>query len=345
MKRASAIAFVLVGLHLLVLLAGFAAPYDPVAQARALPFAPPVRLHVVDANGAFHARPFVYALAPDPNNIDAYVEDTTQRFPVQLLVSGAPYTLLPGVESRIHLFGVEAPARISLLGTDGFGRDVLSRLLYGGRVSIGAGLVATLCALLVGVACGTLAGFFGGRIDAVVMRAADLFMAIPWLYLLFAVRAALPLHLDTRATFLMLVAVLGIVGWARPARLIRGIVLSARERTYVTAARGFGAQPPYLLRRHVLPQAFGVVLTQAGLLVPQYILAEVTLSFLGLGVGEPTPSWGAMLGSLQQVLSADVLLVDVHTGSRPRGRRGLVPRAHVDGARASASRGELGRSV
>jgi peptide/nickel transport system permease protein len=215
-------------------------------------------------------------------------------------MTGSPYMLLPGVESHFHLFGVDAPGRISLLGTDGFGRDVLSRLLHGGRISIGAGLLATLCALLVGVTFGTLAGFFGGRIDAVLMRAADLFMAIPWLYLLFAVRAALPLHLDTRATFLLLVAVLGVVGWAQPARLIRGIVLSARERTYVTAARGFGAGSPYLLRRHVLPHTLGVVLTQAGLLMPQYILAEVTLSFLGLGVGEPTPSWGAMLGSLQQ---------------------------------------------
>jgi peptide/nickel transport system permease protein len=239
-------------------------------------------------------------MTPDPNDLDAYVEDTTQRFPVRMMVTGATYTLVPGIESRLHLFGVDAPGRISLLGTDGFGRDVLSRLLYGGRISIGAGLVATLCALLVGVAFGTLAGFFGGRIDAALMRAADLFMAIPWLYLLFAVRAALPLHLDTRATFLLLVAVLGVVGWARPARLIRGIVLSARERTYVTAARGFGAMSPYLLRRHILPHASGVVLTQAGLLVPQYILAEVTLSFLGLGVGEPTPSWGAMLGNLQQ---------------------------------------------
>lgn len=300
MKRAGLIASVLAGLHLLVLLAGFAAPYDPADQARTLPFAPPSRLHVVDANGSFHLRPFVYALAPDPDNFDAYVEDTTQRFPVRLMVAGSTYSVLPGVESQLHLFGVDAPARISLLGTDGFGRDVLSRLLYGGRISIGAGLLATLCALLVGIGFGTIAGFFGGRIDAGVMRLADLFMAVPWLYLLFAVRAALPLHLDTRATFLLLVAVLGIVGWARPARLIRGIVLSARERTYVTAARGFGAQAPYLLRRHILPQTLGVVLTQAGLLIPQYILAEVTLSFLGLGVGEPTPSWGAMLGSLQQ---------------------------------------------
>jgi peptide/nickel transport system permease protein len=300
MKRAVPIACVLAGLHLVVLLAGFAAPYDPIEQTRTLPFAPPTRVHFFDASGGFHLRPFVYALTPDPNNFDGYIEDTTQRFPLQLMVPGAGYALVPGIESRVHLFGVEAPARISLLGTDGFGRDVLSRLLHGGRVSIGAGLVATLCALLVGVAIGTLAGFFGGRIDAALMSAADLFMAIPWLYLLFAVRAALPLQLDTRATFLLLVAVLGVVGWARPARIVRGIVLSARERTYVTAARGFGATWVYLLRRHILPQTSGVVLTQAGLLVPQYILAEVTLSFLGLGVGEPTPSWGAMLGHLQQ---------------------------------------------
>jgi len=300
MKRTALIASVLGVLHLLVLFAGFAAPYDPVEQTRALPFAPPSQLHFVDAEGGFHLRPFVYALAPDPNDFDAYIEDTTERFPVRLMVAGSTYSVLPGLEGRIHLFGVDAPARVSLLGTDGFGRDVLSRLLHGGRISIGAGLLATLCALLVGIGFGTIAGFFGGRIDAAVMRLADLFMAVPWLYLLFAVRAALPLQLDTRATFLLLVAVLGIVGWARPARLIRGIVLSARERTYVTAARGFGAEAPYLLRRHILPHTLGVVLTQAGLLVPQYILAEVTLSFLGLGVGEPTPSWGAMLGTLQQ---------------------------------------------
>jgi peptide/nickel transport system permease protein len=300
MKRVGLIASVLAGLHLLVLLAGFVAPYDPVEQTRLLPFAPPSRVHFFDADGAFHLRPFVYSLVPAPDSFDAYVEDTTQRFPVRLMVVGSTYDLLPGLESRRHLFGVDAPGRIALLGTDGFGRDVLSRLLHGGRMSIGAGLLATLCALIVGIGFGTIAGFLGGRVDAAVMRFADLFMAVPWLYLLFAVRAALPLHLDTRATFLLLVAVLGMVGWARPARLIRGIVLSVRERTYVTAARGFGAQTPYLLRRHILPQTLGVVLTQAGLLVPQYILAEVTLSFLGLGVGEPTASWGAMLGSLQR---------------------------------------------
>ena len=298
--RARALVVVLAALHLLVLLAGFVAPYDPVDQARALPFAPPVRLHVIDADGRFHPRPFVYALVPDPATADGYMEDRSRRFPVQMMVRGARYSVLPGLESNLHLVGVETPGRLFLLGTDGFGRDLLSRLLHGSRVSVGAGLLATLSALLIGTVLGTVAGFSGGRIDGGVMWAANLFMAVPWLYLLFAARAALPLHIDTRATFLLLVTVLGVVGWARPARLIRGVVLSARERTYVLAARGFGAKPLYLLRRHLLPHTFGVALTQAGLLVPQYILAEVTLSFLGLGVGEPTPSWGTMLGSLQQ---------------------------------------------
>jgi len=276
----------LIALHLVVAFAGFVAPYDPEAQDRSFPYAPPTRVRVFDASGALHA-PFVYAQVPDPADPAAYIDDVSQRYPVRLFANG-------------RLLGVDEPARLSLLGTDGFGRDVFSRLLHGGRVSLAAGLLATLCALLVGMTLGTLAGFFGGVADRAIMRAADVFMALPWIYLLFAVRAALPLHIDTRATFLTLVTVLGIVGWARPARMIRGIVLSARERTYVRAAEGFGASSVYMLRRHILPHTYGVVLTQAGILIPQFLLAEVALSFLGLGIGEPTPSWGAMLGTLQQ---------------------------------------------
>jgi peptide/nickel transport system permease protein len=300
MTRTTWIVRLLIGLHLLILLAGFAAPYDPTAQSRTVPFAPPARLHIVDAEGRFHVRPFVYALTPDANGGDTYTEDTSVRFPVRFLTHGATYSLLPGVASDRHLFGVDAPGRLSIFGTDGYGRDVFSRVLHGARVSVMAGLLATLCALLVGTALGTLAGFSGGLVDRLVMRAADVFMAVPWLYLLFAVRAALPLHIDTRAAFLLLVTVLGVVGWARPSRMIRGIVLSAKERAYVLAAQGFGAPPLYVLRRHVLPHTYGVVLTQAGILVPQFILAEVTLSFLGLGVGEPEASLGSMLGTLQQ---------------------------------------------
>jgi peptide/nickel transport system permease protein len=140
----------------------------------------------------------------------------------------------------------------------------------------------------------------GVWLAAALWRRSELFLALPWLYLLFAVRAFLPLHVTPAQAFLLLVGVIGLVDWARPARLVRGVVLSAREREFVLAARSFGASDLYLIRRHIAPEALGVLLTQAALLVPQYVLAEVTLSFVGLGVSEPVPSWGNMLAALQQ---------------------------------------------
>ena len=153
---------------------------------------------------------------------------------------------------RLHLFGT-MPRPLFLLGTDGFGRDQFSRLLHGGRVSLAAGLLAAALSLGAGWLLGALAGFYGRWADAAIMRAADVFLALPWLYLLFAVRAFLPLEMPPARAFLMIVAVIGLVGWARPARLVRGVVLSARERGYVLAARGFGASDAWLLRRHILP--------------------------------------------------------------------------------------------
>jgi peptide/nickel transport system permease protein len=282
-----------------VLLAGFLAPYDPAEQDREHPFAPPTRLHLVDAEGRLHGWPFIYGLIPSPGNFAEYEEDPSRVFPVRLFVGGNHYSQF-GFSGRRHLFGIDEPGRIFLLGTDGYGRDQFSRLLWGGRISLVAGLIAAALSLSLGMVVGSVSGYFGGWVDDALMRLVELFLAMPWLYLLFAVRAFLPLHISPTVAFFLLVVVIGTVGWARPARLIRGVVLSARERKYVLAARGFGASDFYLLRRHILPQTMGVFLTQAALLIPQYILAEVTLSFLGLGVGEPVPSWGNMLGSLQQ---------------------------------------------
>ncbi|PYU05511.1 MAG: hypothetical protein DMG33_10785 [Acidobacteria bacterium] len=204
--------------------------------------------------------------------------------------------ILPG---RLHLFGA-GDARVYLLGGDGYGRDLLSRILAGGQISLLAGLLAAGLALCFGLSIGATAGYFGGLTDDVLMRGAELFLALPWLYLLFALRAFLPLAVSPLEAFLLVIAVIGTVGWARPARLVRGVVLSAKERDFVRAARGFGASGAYLLRKHILPQTASVVLTQAAILVPQYVLAEVTLSFLGLGVPEPVPSWGNLLANLQQ---------------------------------------------
>jgi len=291
-------ASVLAGVHAAALGAGFLAPYGPTEQARAWPFAPPTSLHFVDEGGRLHLRPFVYALADDEGVSGRYREDRSQVFPLRFFVRSSADP--GGWPAGWRLFGVDEPARVFLLGTDGFGRDQLSRLLHGARISLFAGLLATLIALGLGWVLGTVAGFYGRWPDILLMRAADVFLALPWLYLLFAVRAAMPLHVPAGQAFLMMVLVIGLVDWARPARLVRGVVLSARERNYVRAARGFGAGDFYLVRRHIAPQTFGLLLTQAALLVPQYILAEVTLSFLGLGVSEPVPSWGNMLAALQR---------------------------------------------
>ena len=286
--------------HIVPLLAGFFAPYDPARQYRDFPYAPPMRLHIIDSTGHWHLRPFVYAWTPSPEEFGQYLEDRSRGYSLHLFVPGPEYQLGGFLHAHIHLVGVDTPGQFFLLGTDGYGRDILSRLIYGGRISLFAGLLATALSLGAGLLIGVVAGYYGGFADDALMRLAELFLAMPWLYLLLAVRAFMPLRITPEQAFLLVVIVVGAVGWARPARLIRGVVLSAKERNYVLAARGFGASGFYLMRKHILPQAWGVMLTQAALLIPQYILAELTLSFFGLGVGEPVPSWGNMLAALQQ---------------------------------------------
>jgi peptide/nickel transport system permease protein len=290
--------------YLSVLLAGALAPYAPAEQHRLAAFAPPTRLHVVDASGRVHVRPFVYRLVSRQGSTAEYDEDRSHMYPVRFLARGAPYRVA-GLQGDRHLFLVDEPAQIFLFGSDQFGRDVFSRLLFGGQISLVAGLVAAVLAVALGSLLGGLAGFYGGWVDEAIMRVAELFLALPWLYLLLAVRAMLPLHIDVAGAYLLLITVMGLVGWARPARLIRGMVLSATVREHVIAARAFGATDLYLLRRHVLPYTAAVVMTQLAILIPQYILAEVTLSFFGLGVSEPVPSWGNMLAAAQRY---DVLL-------------------------------------
>jgi peptide/nickel transport system permease protein len=295
----------LAGLHVVLIFAGFFAPYDPTTQDRDLPYAPPTRLHFKGSSG-FHLRPFVYAwtsvLDGDQaeSSQESYQEDRSHEYPVYFFVSGSSYKLLGIYETSAHLFGVAEPRKVLLFGTDAYGRDELSRVLFGGQISVAAGITATFIALLAGSILGIIAGYYGRWIDESLMGVTELFLSLPWLYFLLGVRAFLPLHLSTIRTFFLLTGVIGLIGWARPARLVRGVVLSSRNRNYVLAARGFGGSDFYLLRRHILPETFGLLLTQAALLVPRYITAEVTLSFFGLGVNEPVPSWGNMLSTLQQ---------------------------------------------
>jgi peptide/nickel transport system permease protein len=276
----------LAAIYLSAVFAGFLAPYDPSTQQRDFAFVPPTGLHWVEPSGTIHLRPFVY--------------QDGRAYPVRFFARGAPYRIGGVLAGERHLIGVDAPATLFLLGTDGFGRDQLSRLLYGARISLFAGPLGAALSVVFGLVLGGVAGFFGSWIDTLVMRAGELFLAVPWYYLLFAVRMALPLRIEPTEAFAMILGIVAVVGWARPARLIRGMVLSGKTREYVVAARALGASDLYMLRRHVVPPVLGIALTQAALLAPQYILAEATLSFFGLGVGEPVPSWGNMLAVLQR---------------------------------------------
>jgi peptide/nickel transport system permease protein len=302
-KRVNLMAMSLICLaviHLLVLLAGFFSPYDFAAQDRELPYCPPTPIHWVGKDGRLRWHPFVYRYVERAGEFQRYEEDQRTPYPIHALTQGAKYTIGGVFTWDRHLFGVDPPARVLLMGSDGYGRDLFSRLLFGGQISLFGAFVATLLSLTFGAILGTLAGFYEGSLDALIMRCVELFLALPWLYLLLALRGLLPLRTSPEQTFLLFIIVIGLIGWARPARLIRGLVLSVKERRHLLAARSFGASDIYLLRCHILPEIRGLVLTQAALLIPQYMLAEVTLSFLGLGVGEPVPSWGGMLAALQQ---------------------------------------------
>jgi peptide/nickel transport system permease protein len=188
-----------------------------------------------------------------------------------------------------------------LLGADSYGRDIFSRLLYGSRASLGLALVATAAALIIGVIVGGVAGYAGGVVDELLSRLSDFVLVLPAIYVVLALRAVMPLVLPPRNVFLMLVGIFGLVGWPIVARGVRGIIVSEREREYVTAGRALGAGPIRLLAVHLLPATRGYLATQATLLLPAFILAEATLSYVGLGFPDTVPTWGTMLHDASNV--------------------------------------------
>ena len=246
-NKIRATATLLVVLHAAILFAGFIAPYNPVSQNRDLPYVPPTRPHFFDAQGHFHLRPFIYQWVSRPQGLYEYEEARERAYPIHFFVKGPEYRVAGLFSSHTHWFGVEAPAQLFLAGSDNYGRDQFSRIMYGGRISLAAGLLATLISLSLGLLLGAISGFYGRWIDEGFMRLAELFAVLPWLYFLLAVRAFLPLQITPLRAFFLVVAVIGGIGWARPARLVRGIVLSAKNREYVVASRGFGASDAHIL--------------------------------------------------------------------------------------------------
>jgi len=294
-------AIVLVLFYGAALFAPFLSPYDMEAQDRYRGWHPPTPLHVVDAQGAWHWPPFVYGTELTDPMRTRYGVDTARRYPVHLFVHGAPYKLLWLFPTDRHLFGVEGEGRIFLLGTDLLGRDVFTRLLFGGRISLSVGLFGILITYSLGLLLGGVAGYFGGWTDTFLMRFSEILMSIPGLYLILALRAAFPADLRSDLVYLIIILILSTVYWAALARIIRGMTLSIRENEYVLVAEALGVSSFRIIVRHILPNTLSFVIVAATLSIPAYILGEVALSFLGAGIQEPIPSWGNMLQQAQSV--------------------------------------------
>lgn len=279
-------------LHVLVLAADVIAPYPPGEQARALALAPPTRVRFTDPERRWHWRPFIYGWqAVDASDgTPRYRLDVSARYPVRLFVRDR--------DGRFRFFGVDAPMRLMWFGADRLGRDLFSRFLYGARVSLFAGLIATMLATGVGLVLGVAAGGAGRRLDTAITFLADVALTLPWIYLLLAFRAALPLNLPPETSFWMTTVLIGLTAWPRSALLVRAGARSRFGEEFSVAARACGATFWRLSTRHVLPHVWPVAAAHAGLLLPHFVLAEMTLSFFGLGAPDSAPSVGTLLMSL-----------------------------------------------
>jgi peptide/nickel transport system permease protein len=313
--------WLLVALATAAVFADFLMPYGEAEAyyrgATTRVFAPPTRVHWTDPETGRLVRPFVYAVQQRRDPVSLRMEftaDETRTYPIRLLTPGRPYVPFPvslvplplreawgiDVRSRLRLFGVDEPAYLYLWGADQFGRDVFSRIFFGARISLTIGVLASVVALTLGMLFGGLAGMYGGRVDDLVMRFVEVLTTIPSLFLLLTLRALFPLDAHPTTVFMVIVAILGLVRWGPIARVVRGLVLSLRELEYVQAANALGARDGRVLIQHLLPGTFSYAIVAFSLLIPGFVLTEAGLSFLGLGVGEPSASWGLMLASAQE---------------------------------------------
>jgi peptide/nickel transport system permease protein len=291
--------YTLAVLYLGALFAGFLSPYRYDKQNDRYGFHPPMltRVHIFGEGGRF-SRPFVYGVQvtnASAKGYSGYVEDHEATYPIKLFVRGEYYHLFGIVRTNIHLFGVDSPGLIYLFGSDLFGRDIFSRILYGAQISLSVGIIGILISTSIGMLVGGFAGYLGGITDFVSMRVVELLLAIPSLYFILILRATFGDKLTSIQIYLLIVTILSLIGWASEARVVRGMVLSIREQEYVLAARALGYSKGRIVIRHILPNTLSFIIVSATLSVPFYILSEVALSFLGVGIQEPQASWGNML--------------------------------------------------
>ncbi len=280
-------------LYALALFAGFVAPYRYDLLDKERSFHPPTRLGFDGVHPAVQR----YRKVSEPATYQPIAGEFKR---LRFFLSGEEYKLFGLLPCRIHLFGTGDPeSPIFLLGADQFGRDVLSRVLYGSQISLSIGLIGISLSFSLGMLVGGLSGYIGGLTDTLTMRLCELIMSIPGLYLIMALRSVFPASLSSTWVYVLIIVILSFIRWASSARVIRGMALSIRERQFVLAAEALGQRRLKIVTRHILPGTFSYVIVAATLSVPYYILGEVVMSYLNVGIQEPEASWGLMLNAAQ----------------------------------------------
>lgn len=290
-----------------VMFAEFTAPYDPRARDARYIMAKPTRPRWIDAQGHFHLRPFVYPIVMkrDPVTLRrTFEENPSIRVPLGLFVRGDPYTFLGLFHGNLHLFGSLDPGhKVLLMGTDRMGRDLLSRIIAGGRISLSIGLIGIALSVSLGILIGGISGYFGGTIDRVIQRCIEVIISIPRLPLWMGLSVALPPDWSVERRYFGIVIILSLMAWPGLARAVRGKFMAVKEEDFVMAAHLDGAGPLRIILKYLLPSFLSNIIAGISLSIPAMILGETSLSFLGLGLQAPAISWGVLLKDTMSIRS------------------------------------------
>ena len=303
-KPAIAGGIMIIGLMVLAIFSDFFAPYDPLELDMAASFTPPTRIHFFDANGNFHFRPFVHTLYVELDPVSfapIWTEDQTVLYPVKFFVKGWEYKLFGLIPMDLHLFGVDEPGKIYVLGTDKFGRDLWARTCQAGRISLSLSLFGTFVSVAVGSVLGVISGYYGGSIDMFLQRFIEFVQSFPQLPLWMALAAIIPPTWPPLRIFIVMGFIFALLGWTALARQVRGQVMAFRETDFILAAKEMGASDARILFKHLYPNSLSHIIVVLTLTVPSIILAEAFLSFLGIGIQEPLVSWGTLMQDAQNL--------------------------------------------